>query len=396
MADLHESINAILAAVPYRLVLSKPAAKTQEYRKTVIELKTKNDNSSYYQLARYTQKQVFHENCDPAALSDILRQCMGCEYLQLNGWSDGCEHQLLLSKKGTVTYKKKVVPNASLPKAAATHNRRKQYLLQEGSQIPALIDMGIFTKDGKIVRTMYDKFRQINRFIELIDDAVGSIDKPCWHIIDFGCGKSYLTFILYYYFTQVKKQPVEIIGLDLKADVIEKCNRSAKDYGYEHLHFELGDINGYQAPFDVDLVVTLHACDTATDYALFNAIRWNADMIFSVPCCQHELNQQLQTDTLALFTRYGIIQERTAALMTDAIRGNLLGVMGYKTQLLEFVDLSHTPKNLLIRAVRQNAPSRQTRLRQLAEVHAVMEEFHVQPTLYGLLQEARLLPAVCQ
>ena len=167
--------------------------------------------------------------------------------------------------------------------------------------------------------------------------------------------------------------------------MIEKCNRAAQNYGYDHLHFELGDINGYQAPFDVDMVVTLHACDTATDYALYNAICWNADMIFSVPCCQHELNNQMHTDTLSLFTRYGIIQERTAALMTDAIRANLLTCMGYKTQLLEFVDLSHTPKNLLIRAVRQPSVSKKACSERLVEVHTAMEQFHVQPTLYTLL-----------
>jgi SAM-dependent methyltransferase len=213
------------------------------------------------------------------------------------------------------------------------------------------------------------------------------VDKDCWHIIDFGCGKSYLTFILYYYFTEIKKQQVEIIGLDLKEDVIEKCNRAAEKYGYRGLHFELGDINGYQAPFDVDLVVTLHACDTATDYALYNAIRWNADMIFSVPCCQHELNGQMHTESdLALFMRYGIVKERLAALTTDAIRANLLTVMGYRTQLLEFIDQTNTPKNLLLRAVRQPAMSKKTKAAQLAEVKAAMELFHVQPTLYRLLE----------
>lgn len=381
MSNLAQSLAAILSDAPTRLVLSKQASKTQEYRKVVIEQK-----SSCYQIAKYTAKQVFHENCDRSRLENYLAQVMGTQFLQLNGWSQGKEHMILMSKKGTATYKKKVMPNAAQPKTTASHNRRKNYLLQEGNLIPPLIDMGVFTKEGQVVHAMYDKFRQINRFVELIDDAVCSVGKSCWHIIDFGCGKSYLTFILYYYFTEIKKQPVEIIGLDLKADVIKKCNRAAEKYGYDHLHFELGDINGYEAPFDVDMVVTLHACDTATDYALYNAICWNADMIFSVPCCQHELNQQMHADSLSLFTRYGIVQERMAALTTDAIRGNLLTCAGYRTQLLEFVDLSHTPKNLLIRAVKNPAMSRKTRETQLSEVHAVMDVFHVEPTLYRLLK----------
>lgn len=393
MSDLKESLALILADAPVRLILSKPVQKTQDDRKVVKVVKVvieaiTEKNNHYFQISKYTQKQVFHENCDGEALLAYLLDTMGTQFLQLNGWSCGREHQILMSKKGTVTYKKKVVPLAAQPKQPTGHNRQKHYLLQEGSQIPPLIDMGIFTKEGKVVHAMYDKFRQINRFIELIDDAVGTVNKPCWHIIDFGCGKSYLTFILYYYFTEIKKQPVEIVGLDLKADVIQKCNAAASAYGYDHLHFELGDINGYQAPFSVDMVVTLHACDTATDYALYNAICWDADMIFSVPCCQHELNKQMQTDTLSLFTRYGIIQERMAALTTDAIRGNLLTCMGYKTQLLEFVDLSHTPKNLLIRAVKNPSASKKTKAAQLAEIHAVMEQFHVQPTLYRLLKNA--------
>lgn len=386
MSNLAQSLAVILSDAPTRLVLSKQVSKAQEYRKVVIEQK-----SGCYQIAKYTAKQVFHENCDRSRLEDYLAQVMGTQFLQLNGWSQGKEHMILMSKKGTATYKKKVMPNAAQPKTTASHNRQKNYLLQEGNLIPPLIDMGVFTKEGQVVHAMYDKFRQINRFIELIDDAVCSVNKSCWHIIDFGCGKSYLTFILYYYFTEIKKQSVEIIGLDLKADVIEKCSLAAEKYGYDHLHFELGDINGYKAPFDVDMVVTLHACDTATDYALYNAVCWNADMIFSVPCCQHELNQQMHTDSLSLFTRYGIVQERMAALTTDAIRGNLLTCAGYRTQLLEFVDLSHTPKNLLIRAVKNPAMSKKTRQTQLNEVHAVMDVFHVEPTLYRLLKNDHLI-----
>lgn len=386
MSNLAQSLAAILSDAPTRLILSKQVSKAQEYRKVVIEQK-----SGCYQIAKYTAKQVFHENCDRSRLEDYLAQVMGTQFLQLNGWSQGKEHMILMSKKGTATYKKKVMPNAAQPKTTDSHNRRKNYLLQEGNLIPPLIDMGVFTKEGQVVHAMYDKFRQINRFIELIDDAVCSVNKSCWHIIDFGCGKSYLTFILYYYFTEIKKQSVEIIGLDLKADVIEKCSLAAEKYGYDHLHFELGDINGYKAPFDVDMVVTLHACDTATDYALYNAVCWNADMIFSVPCCQHELNQQMHTDSLSLFTRYGIVQERMAALTTDAIRGNLLTCAGYRTQLLEFVDLSHTPKNLLIRAVKNPAMSKKTRQTQLSEVHAVMNVFHVEPTLYRLLKNDHLI-----
>lgn len=336
MQQLNEAIQTLLAAQPRRLILSKPRPAAQWRRVEVRRLETG------WQLACYTDTQVFHENLDPDAFGPRLEQ-LAAAYGQLNGWSQGAQWSMLISKKGMATLKRQA-DAASADAAPAAHNRQKRYLLAEGQVIPPLVDMGVFTPDGRVVRAMYDKFRQINRFLELVEDEAGKLDTDTLHIIDFGCGKSYLTFVLYYYFTQVKKMRVEMVGLDLKADVIEKCNAAAQKYGYEGLRFELGDINGYKAPFAADMVVTLHACDTATDYALFNAVEWGAKMIFSVPCCQHELNRQMDTQNLPIFGRYGIVQERLAALTTDAIRANLLQACGYSAQLLEFVDLSHTPQ----------------------------------------------------
>ena len=266
MQQLNEAIQTLLAAQPRRLILSKPRPAAQWRRGGVRRLGTG------WQVGCYTDTQVFHENLDPDAFGPRLEQ-LAAAYGQLNGWSQGAQWSMLISKKGMATLKRQA-DAASAEAAPAAHNRQKRYLLAEGQVIPPLVDMGVFTPDGRVVRAMYDKFRQINRFLELVEDEAGKLDTDTLHIIDFGCGKSYLTFVLYYYFTQVKKMRVEMVGLDLKADVIEKCNAAAQKYGYEGLRFELGDINGYKAPFAVDMVVTLHACDTATDYALFNAVEW--------------------------------------------------------------------------------------------------------------------------
>lgn len=379
MSELKGFISKIFESDIQKAVISKPSSKDAQFKKITISLMPK-----FYQIAKYTEKQVFHENLTFDEIADRCCELMGDSFMQLNAWASGKEFYITVSKKGKVFYKAKNINSGNVC-APAEHNRQKQYLLPEGQVIEPLVDMGIFTKEGKVVQSMYDKYKQINRLIEIIDDSVRQNDYKKLNIIDFGCGKSYLTFIVYYYLTQIKHIDTTIIGLDLKKDVIEKCNKASQKYGYSNLRFELGDINGYKAPFDVDMVITLHACDTATDFALYNAINWGAKMIFSVPCCQHELNSQIKTDNLSLLTRYGIIQERFSALLTDSIRGNLLEYCGYKTQLLEFIDFAHTPKNILIRAVLKGNQSNKAKEKALTEVRSAIKEFNVNPTLYNLL-----------
>ena len=389
MQQLEQLFQQILDNDVFKLIISKPKQKDNEYKKIVIEKK-----SDYYQIAKYTEKQVFHENVKADALASRCTELTFEHFLQVNAWTVSWEYYILISKKGNASLKRKKIQGAAVAVeknrsngVSLEHNRSKNYILEEGTPIPPLVDMGVFTKEGKVVRTMYDKFKQINRFIEMIDDAIKTSSDTELNVIDFGCGKSYLTFILYYYLTEIKKIKANIIGLDLKAEVIKHCNEVAKKYGYDGLHFELGDINGYQTPFDVDMVITLHACDTATDFALYNAITWNARMIFSVPCCQHELNSQIQTDHLKALTDYGIIKERFSALATDAIRGKLLEYCGYKTQLLEFIDFAHTPKNILIRAIKRPMTAKNARTKSMEAVEALCDEFHFKPTLYNLIKE---------
>ena len=378
-SELQKIIQTLWSSKLYKIILSNPTGEGA-YRKIVLNRQKKG-----WQAEQYTEKQVFHENLPEGKVQDYLMENMSGAFRQCGAWDGTFEYTVRISKKGKVTGMKKRTAQTEAPKAKTENNRKKNYLLEEGTVIPPLVDMGIFTAEGKVVRSMYDKYRQINRFVELIDDEIDALPKDqTIRIIDFGCGKSYLTFILYYYLVELKKRDVEITGLDLKADVIAHCNKAAEKYGYDKLHFQVGDIGGYETAEQIDMVISLHACDTATDYALYHAIRWKAKLIFSVPCCQHELNKQMKGDNLSILTRYGIVKERTAALMTDAIRGNLLTESGYRTQLLEFVDLSHTPKNLLIRAVRSMIPA-SAKKQARAEVDAIEKEFGLQPTLDTLL-----------
>ena len=387
MEDLIKSIDKIVEGQVFKIVISNKKNKEEKYNKININLK-ENKTKQYYQVEKYTDKQVFHENIEIEDLNDYLLDYMENSYKQLTAWSENNTFDLKISKKGKVFLGKKNANNSNL--VNKDHNKKKNYILEEGMIIEPLIDLGVFTKEGKVVKSKYDKYKQINRFVEIIDDEIKKNDYKELTILDFGCGKSYLTFILYYYFVEIKKINVKMIGLDLKEDVIKKCNEVAKRYKYDNLHFELGDINGYKYNNKVDMVITLHACDTATDYALYNAIKWNAKMIFSVPCCQHELNHQMKPENLNILTRYGIVQERVAALMTDAVRGNLLEAVGYKTKLLEFIDISHSPKNILIIASKGNV-SKQKIDKSLTEVEKLREEFNFNPTLHNLLKQDNLI-----
>ena len=388
MEDLKNAICEMLKEEIIKIVISNKANKEVEYNKISFLLKENNKGKKYYQIEKFTDKQVFHENIEVNQLEKALFDIVNDNYKQLSAWSNETSFDLKISKKGKVFLGKKKSNNSNL--SNKSHNKEKNYILKEGMIIEPLIDLGIFTKEGKVINSKYDKYKQINRFIEIIDDEIKKNDYKELTILDFGCGKSYLTFVLYYYFVEIKHINVKMIGLDLKADVIKKCNEIAKRYKYDNLHFELGDINGYNYENNVDMVITLHACDTATDYALYNAIKWNAKMIFSVPCCQHEFNHQMEANTLSILTKYGIIQERMAALMTDAVRGNLLEAVGYKTQLLEFIDIAHSPKNILIRASKSKV-SKEKKEKALKEVDSLISEFNFNPTLLNLLKRDNLI-----
>ena len=305
-----------------------------------------------YQASVPEGAKMLHRNYRREELVDFLKESLDGTYSQLQVQGRQADGGVLVSKKGKHTVKIKpheVKENAKI----LSHNRVKQYILPQGKPVPFLVDLGVMTREGRVREAAYDKYRQINRFLELIQDILPKLPKDREiTIVDFGCGKSYLTFAMYYFFRELKGYQVKIIGLDLKEDVIRRCSRLAEEYGYDNLQFLQGDIAGYEGLEKADMVVTLYACDTATDFALAKAVQWDAKVILSVPCCQHELNGKIRNDLLAPVLKYGILKERMSALITDGIRANLLESAGYSVQILEFIDMEHTPKNLLIRAVK--------------------------------------------
>ena len=386
MSDLQSLFTDCLNETLIRVILSNPSSKDGVIK--ICARPVLKNKSLLFQIEEYTKTQVFHKNLTAGDAGSYLTGKLSSDTSSQTASfknalveTQSFTANVLVSKKGTITIKKKVNASAKQPKISLSHNRKKKYILEEGIPVPFLIDLGVMTQNGNIVNAHYDKFRQINRFLEYIEDILPSLPTGReLRILDFGCGKSYLTFAIYYYLKVLKGYPVRITGLDLKEDVIRHCNELAVKYGYDKLEFLCGDIAYYDGCSQVDMVVTLHACDTATDYALAKAVGWGAKVILSVPCCQHELNKQMKNDLLSPVLHYGILKERMAALMTDGLRAQILEANGYRTQILEFIDMAHTPKNLLIRAV-YNGHCADNK----AQINELLAAFDINPTLYRLL-----------
>ena len=386
MSDLQSLFTDCLNETLISVILSNPSSKDGVIK--ICARPMLKNKSLLFQIEEYTKTQVFHKNLTAGDAGSYLTSKLSSDTSSQTASfknalveTQSFTANVLVSKKGTITIKKKMNASAKQPKISLSHNRKKKYILEEGIPVPFLIDLGVMTQNGNIVNAHYDKFRQINRFLEYIEDILPSLPTGReLRILDFGCGKSYLTFAIYYYLKVLKGYPVRITGLDLKEDVIRHCNELAVKYGYDKLEFLCGDIAYYDGCSQVDMVVTLHACDTATDYALAKAVGWGAKVILSVPCCQHELNKQMKNDLLSPVLHYGILKERMAALMTDGLRAQILEANGYRTQILEFIDMAHTPKNLLIRAV-YNGHCADNK----AQINELLAAFDVNPTLYRLL-----------
>ncbi len=381
---------------------SKPAKNIEEILdRPYLRIKAQaanNSNKTMYYIEKFTKTQAFHEQKTEEELNEFIKTHAGTTFKNCILRTDTEEITYLGNKKGNVTKLAKKLTNENQQKNSniiwKNGGRQKNYLIPEGNPVPFMVLLGLMTSDGKVISSKYDKFRQINRFLEFINDILPEIqnhtENKTLKIADFGCGKSYLTFAVHYFLTEIKHLEVEIIGLDLKKDVIEYCNKIATQLNLKGIKFDTGNIADYNYQNEPDIVITLHACDTATDFALNYAVKHNCKAILSVPCCQHEINSQLNKNSVPEefkpLLKYGIIKERFAALATDALRGELLENAGYNVQLLEFIDMEHTAKNILIRAVKKSenplsAPQKP------ASAEKLITALNISPTLQKLLRE---------
>ncbi len=378
-----ENIKALLAQLIYegsfrKLTLSSPHYKSNEVKKIILE-PIAGKNNSYLRFSSFADDKVKHEN-----FSDYAKVMEALEvFLKSYGQCDikADKNYLIISnKKGNYRLTES---QGDGPKEIKTHNQKKNYIIQEGTPVDWLCQLGVMTVEGKVVKDKYNKFRQLNRFLEMIDDIYDYLPNDM-SIVDIGCGKSYLTFALYHYLMQ-KEKSFRIIGIDKKTDVIKHCQSLAEGFGFDRLSFEARDILKLDPKdYNAHMVISLHACDIATDYSIYYGLLWQSRVIMAVPCCQHEANGQIKNEGLKLMLRHGIIKERFAALLTDSIRAGILDAYGYKTNVMEFIDLEHTPKNILIRAVNKGQGISQSKLTQVKEL---TDSFGLSQKLYNLLSE---------
>lgn len=384
MEEIREALTELINNTMIQAILSnaRDPEKITKCKLRPIEIKDR----LWIQRTDYVGTQVLHRNMTAEEAIDYIEQAMAQDFKQAFIQTEREACTILISKKGKATVKRK--QKTSERSGGLTHNRQKQYIFEEGNKIPFLIDLGIMNLEGRVVKARYDKFRQINKYLEFIRDVIPKLptDRTI-RIIDFGCGKSYLTFAMYYYLHDMLGMQIEVIGLDLKKDVITYCNDLAVRYGFEHLHFEMGNIADFTGAESADMVVTLHACDTATDLAIEKAVNWDASVILTVPCCQHEVNGQIRSDYLQPVLKYGILKERMSAILTDAIRANMLENLGYDTQILEFIDMEHTPKNLLIRATKRKGMRAKGNRISYDSLEEFTSDLHVNTTLQKALRK---------
>ena len=371
MTELEKLLNEVCTLNVIKAVFSTPYDKNSKLQKASLRL---FDNK--YQLEVFRNNQAFHENFENDELCNKITSLLNESFRQAEIFTQNYIYGFKISSKGKVLHNKR--KNTENNDVVKTHNREKKHIIDLENAPEVFYDIGIVDKNGKIINSKYDKYKQICRFVEFIDDVVKNDPRDAYNIVDFGCGKSYLTFVCYHYMTKIMNKKVNIVGLDLKQKVIEDCNNLCKKYGYSNLSFLCMDIKDYRPTVRPDMVIALHACDIATDYAIYNAYKWQSDYIFSVPCCQHELNKKFKSTNFSALANFGLIKERLSSLITDTLRAKTLELCGYSVDVLEFIDFEHSPKNILIRAKRTTKINDVKRNAISLQMESLISEFNAE------------------
>lgn len=366
-----------------KAIISNPIKKTQDFPQKIDIKKIMIKNKPCFQFSYYIDKKVIHENIEDSSI--ILKKIIElmennfkqCDIISNNTLT------LLMNKKCNfkITGVKK---STNIDITPQSHNKTKNYILKDGEYIDWLYKLGVMDKNGIVVSHKQKKFRQINKFLEMLKDVEENLPKNA-KIIDMGCGKSYLTFAMHYYFNIIKEKNVTIHGYDLKKDVVENCNKLAKEFNFKNLKFFNEDIQNIDKDENINMIISLHACDIATDYAIYFGVKLNCNVILSVPCCQHELFNQIKNDTLSSMLSYGILKERFSSLLTDTLRADALKLCGYKTNIIEFIDMEHTPKNIMIKAIKNK--NFQRNIKNIENFERLIYNFNINPTIYKLLKD---------